>query len=103
MDGDFSEQTGKVITLVVTFVSMGIGFTLIPLLPAPLPFIVAFLVAWATYKDKWYGMMSGRSRSWTDIPSVQDRLLPDISRSTAEGGDPELHYSSFHNLPRYGY
>ncbi|MBT7346154.1 hypothetical protein HN807_03620 [Candidatus Bathyarchaeota archaeon] len=59
MDGDFSEQTGKVITLVVTFVSMGIGFTLIPLLPAPLPFIVAFLVAWATYKDKWYGMMSG--------------------------------------------
>ncbi len=59
MDGDFSEQTGRVITLVVTFVSMGIGFTLIPLLPTPLPFIVAFLVAWATYKDKWYGMMSG--------------------------------------------
>ena len=59
MDGDFSEQTGKIITLVVTFISMGIGFTLIPLLPTPLPFIVAFLVAWATYKDKWYGMMSG--------------------------------------------
>jgi len=59
MDGDFSEQTGRVITLIVTFVSMGIGFTLIPLLPTPLPFIVAFLVAWATYKDKWYGMMSG--------------------------------------------
>ena len=59
MDGDFGEQTGKVVTFIVTLISMGIGFTLIPLLPSPLPFIVAFLVAWLVYKDNPYAMMSG--------------------------------------------
>jgi hypothetical protein len=38
---------------------MSIGFILIPLLPMPLPYIVAFLVAYATYKDKPYGMFTG--------------------------------------------
>ena len=61
MDGDFGEQTGKLVTFIVTLISMGIGFTLIPLLPSPLPFIVAFLVAWSAYKDNPYAMMAGSS------------------------------------------
>lgn len=59
MDGDFSEQTGKLITFVVTMASMALGFTLIPLLPSPLPIIIAFLVAYAVFKDKIYGAMAG--------------------------------------------
>jgi hypothetical protein len=59
MDGDFGEQTGKVVTFIVTLVSMSIGFTLIPLLPTPLPYIVAFLVAWSAYKENPYAIMSG--------------------------------------------
>jgi len=59
MDGDFSEQTGKLVTFVVTMVSMALGFTLIPLLPSPLPIIIAFLVAYAVFKDKIYGAMAG--------------------------------------------
>ncbi|MCW4049835.1 MAG: hypothetical protein NWE89_08875 [Candidatus Bathyarchaeota archaeon] len=59
MDGDFSEQTGKLITFIVTMISMAAGFTLIPLLPSPLPIVVAFLVAYSIYKDMPYGAMSG--------------------------------------------
>ncbi len=59
MDGDFGEQTGKIVTFIVTAISMGVGFTLIPLLPTPLPFIVAFLVAWLVYNDNPYGMLTG--------------------------------------------
>ena len=59
MDGDFSERTGKLVTFVVTMVSMALGFTLIPLLPSPLPIIIAFLVAYAVFKDKVYGAMAG--------------------------------------------
>ena len=59
MDGDFSERTGKLVTFVVTMVSMALGFTLIPLLPPPLPIIIAFLVAYAVFKDKIYGAMAG--------------------------------------------
>jgi hypothetical protein len=59
MDGDFSEQTGKLVTFVVTMVSMAIGFTLIPLLPPPLPIVIAFLVAYAIFRGKSYGAMAG--------------------------------------------
>ncbi len=59
MDGDFSEQTGKLVTFVVTMVSMALGFTLIPLLPSPLPIIIAFLVAYSVFKNKIYGAMAG--------------------------------------------
>ncbi len=59
MDGDMGEQTGKLVTFIINIVSMSIGFILIPLLPMPLPYIVAFLVAYATYKDKPYGMFTG--------------------------------------------
>jgi len=59
MDGDFSERTGKLVTFVVTMASMALGFTLIPLLPSPLPIIIAFLVAYAVFKDKIYGAMAG--------------------------------------------
>ncbi len=59
MDGDMGEQTGKLVTFIINMVSMAIGFILIPLLPMPLPYIVAFLVAYVTYKDKSYGMITG--------------------------------------------
>jgi len=59
MDGDMGEQTGKLVTFIINMVSMSIGFILIPLLPMPLPYIVAFLVAYATYKEKTYGMITG--------------------------------------------
>lgn len=59
MDGDMGEQTGRLVTFIINMVSMSLGFILIPLLPMPLPYIVAFLVAYATYKDKPYGMMTG--------------------------------------------
>ena len=59
MDGDMGEQTGKLVTFIINMISMSLGFILIPLLPTPLPYIVAFLVAYATYKDKPYGMMAG--------------------------------------------
>lgn len=59
MDGDFSERTGKIITFIVTMVSMAVGLTLIPLLPQPLPIIIAFLVAGAVYNDRPWGIMAG--------------------------------------------
>ena len=59
MDGDIGEQTGKLVTFIINMVSMAIGFILIPLLPMPLPYIVAFLVAYATFKEKTYGMITG--------------------------------------------
>ena len=59
MDGDMGEQTGKLVTFIINMVSLSLGFILIPLLPMPLPYIVAFLVAYATYKEKPYGMITG--------------------------------------------
>jgi hypothetical protein len=59
MDGDFSQQTGKLITFVITAISMAIGFILIPFFPTPLPIIIAFLVAYAVYKNKPYGAIAG--------------------------------------------
>jgi hypothetical protein len=59
VDGDFSEQTGKLITFVVTMVSLAVGFTLIPLLPQPLPLVIAFLVALAVYRGNPYAPITG--------------------------------------------
>jgi hypothetical protein len=59
MDGDFSHKTGKLITFIITAISMAIAFILIPFFPSPLPFIVAFLVAYAVYKDNPYGAIGG--------------------------------------------
>ena len=54
-----SEAAGKFITLVVTAASMSLAFTLIPLFPFPLPFIVAALVAYATYRNPPIGAFTG--------------------------------------------
>jgi len=59
VDGDFSERTGKLITFAVTMVSMALGFTLIPLLPQPLPLVIAFLVAYAVYRENPYAPITG--------------------------------------------
>lgn len=59
MDDEFGRETGKFVTFIINMVSMATGFILIPLLPMPLPYIVAFLVAYVTYKEKPYGMMIG--------------------------------------------
>jgi hypothetical protein len=59
VDGDFSERTGKLITFAVTMVSMAVGFTLIPLLPQPLPLVIAFLVAYAVYRENPYAPITG--------------------------------------------
>lgn len=59
MDGDLGEQTGKIITFIVTMVAMTAGFYLIPLLPSPLPIIIAFLVAYAVYNGRIYGALAG--------------------------------------------
>jgi len=59
VDGDFSERTGKLVTFVVTMVSLAVGFTFIPLLPQPLPMVVAFLIAYAVYRENPYAPILG--------------------------------------------
>ena len=59
VDGDFSERTGRLVTSAVTMVSMAVGFTLIPLLPQPLPLVIAFLVAYAVYRENPYAPITG--------------------------------------------
>ena len=54
-----SEAAGKFVTLVVTAASMSLAFTLIPLFPFPLPFIVAALVAYLTYRKPPIGAFTG--------------------------------------------
>jgi hypothetical protein len=54
-----SKAAGKFVTLVVTAASMSLAFTLIPLLPSPLPFIIAALVAYSTYKNPPIGAFTG--------------------------------------------
>jgi hypothetical protein len=58
-DPQVSEIAGKIITLVVTAASMSLAFTLIPLFPSPLPFIVAALVAYSTYRNPPIGAFTG--------------------------------------------
>lgn len=59
IDQDLTEKTGKILTFLVTMASMTLGFTLIPLLPAPLPIIVAFLTAYAVYRNTPVGASAG--------------------------------------------
>jgi hypothetical protein len=60
-DEGLGEQTGNLLTAFVTMVSMALGFTFIPLLPSPLPLIIAALVAYAIYKKSPVGTFSWRS------------------------------------------
>ena len=53
------EETGRIITFLITMVSMIIGYTQIPFLPTPLPVIIGFLVAYTIYKKKVIGSISG--------------------------------------------
>ena len=55
----FTDQTGRAITIIVTAISMALSFTLIPLLPQPLPVIVALLVAYLVYRDPPMGAFVG--------------------------------------------
>jgi len=58
-DANASEATGKAVTFVVTAVSMTLAFTLIPLLPAPLPIIIALLIAYVVFRDPPIGAFAG--------------------------------------------
>jgi len=53
------EQTASLVAFLVTLASFSMGLTFIPLLPQPLPFVVAFLVAFATHQNKQVGMTLG--------------------------------------------
>ncbi|MFH2111614.1 MAG: hypothetical protein ABIJ47_10200 [Candidatus Bathyarchaeota archaeon] len=59
VDRDFSERTGKLVTFAVTMVSLAVGFTFIPLLPQPLPIVIAFLIAYAVYRENPYAPILG--------------------------------------------
>ena len=54
-----SERTGHLITFLITVVSMALAFTLIPLLPTPLPIVMALLIAYTTYRDPPIGSFAG--------------------------------------------
>ena len=58
-DQNLSRRTGQILTFLVTTCSMALVFTLIPLLPSPLPLIVAFLVGYAVYRDPPVGSLAG--------------------------------------------
>jgi len=59
IDPGFADKTGKILTFIITMASMALGLTLIPLLPPPLPIIIAFLVAYAVYREPPVGALSG--------------------------------------------
>lgn len=59
IDPEFADKTGKILTFLITIASMMVGFVLIPLLPSPLPLIVAFLVAYAVYRNPSVGALVG--------------------------------------------
>jgi len=59
IDPGFADKTGKILTFIITTVSMALGLTLIPLLPPPLPLIVAFLVAYMVYREPPVGALAG--------------------------------------------
>ncbi|MGB9740247.1 MAG: hypothetical protein ACPLW5_00610 [Candidatus Bathyarchaeales archaeon] len=56
---EFQAKLLKLITFVMTFASMILGLSLIPLLPQPLPIIISFLIAFAVFKNPKYGMCIG--------------------------------------------
>jgi hypothetical protein len=49
----------RILTFAVTLVSMILGLSLMPLFPQPLPTLLAFLVAFVTFKKPRYGMPIG--------------------------------------------
>ncbi len=49
----------KIITLIMTFIAMGLAFSLIPLLSQPLPILLALLVAFVTWQKPRIGMPVG--------------------------------------------
>lgn len=58
-DPSLSKRAGRILTFVFTTVSMALAFTLIPLLPSPLPIIVAILVGYVVYLDPPMGSFVG--------------------------------------------
>ncbi len=51
----------KILTFVITLASMAVGLSLMPLFPQPLPILLAFLVAFVTFKKPRFGMPIGTS------------------------------------------
>jgi len=49
----------KIITLILTFISMGLAFSFIPLFPQPLPLLLAVLVAFVAFQSPRFGMPVG--------------------------------------------
>lgn len=49
----------KIFTFVITLASMALGLSLMPLFPQPLPILLAFLVAFVTFKKPRFGMPIG--------------------------------------------
>lgn len=49
----------KLLTLLVTLITMAVGMSFLPLLPQPLPIVLAVLVALLTYKSPMLGMPVG--------------------------------------------
>ena len=58
-DRALESSTLKLITFVVTLASMGLALSFMPLFPQPLPFILAVLVAFVTFKTPRIGMPVG--------------------------------------------
>jgi hypothetical protein len=56
---EFRAKLLKLITFIITFSSMMLGLSLIPLLPQPLPLIISFLTAFTAFKNPKYGMCVG--------------------------------------------
>jgi hypothetical protein len=51
----------RILTFVITLASMALGLSLMPLFPQPLPILLAFLVAFVTFKKPRFGMPIGTS------------------------------------------
>jgi hypothetical protein len=51
--------TLRILAFALTLVSMGLGLSLMPLFPQPLPILLAFLVAFVTFKSPRFGMPVG--------------------------------------------
>ena len=49
----------KILTFVITLVAMLLGLSIMPLFPQPLPAVLAFLIAFVTYKAPILGMPVG--------------------------------------------
>lgn len=59
IDENLTQRGTDILIFIVTMVAMGMGMSSIPLLPAPLPLILAFLIAFTAYKDPKSGTLTG--------------------------------------------